>query len=752
MKYNSSGRIAKKGEPNQRRSLVQWQEKIFTFILKAICIAALPPLIKSDISAVKDQLWVNLAAYNLSYLIWCLLIIVKKIPFKVRAWAGMGVLCSLGILSIFSIGPLGSGLIWLYSTTIFATLVLGMRAGVSIMLGQSFCLAVCYYLLQTREDFWTRFIVLTPDSWATTSITLVFLNIVSVLAMGRLIKGLALSLEESEKMGAKLKDATKKLERQISRNDETIQSLKESEERWHFALDGAGDGVWDWDVSNDRVFFSPQWKHIFGYKDEEVRENINLWFDRIMPEDREPFDRVLDQVFNESGSGAFKTQHRIVCGDKTIKWVLSRGMIVQRSEDGTSPVRIIGTHTDITAMKDLENKQREYESRFQQSYKMEAIGTLAGGIAHDFNNLLFPIIGNAELLRADTDNGDSSTRHCLDQIYQSAIRAKELVQQILTFSRHEETAYRPIIIQPIVKETVKMLRSTIPKHIDIRQVIDPDCQAVNADATQIHQIIMNLVTNAYHAIGNAPGELSIQLSTCQIEKPDSAFMSMAPGKFVCLSVFDTGGGIAPENQKKIFDPFFTSKEKGRGTGMGLAVVHGIVKKMNGGISVYSEPGHGSEFKICLPVAENQQIEAKQDEKMSSAFLAGTERILLVDDEKAILSMEKMALEKKGYRVTTQIDPVNALDLFCSTPDEFDLVISDMSMPRMPGHKLAQELLKVRPDIPIIICTGFSENFSLETAVKMGVKDVLHKPVQIKHLLKKIRTLLDNLSSPTIANP
>ena len=380
------------------------------------------------------------------------------------------------------------------------------------------------------------------------------------------------------------------------------------------------------------------------------------------------------------------------------------------------------------------------ESQLQQAQKMESIGTLAGGIAHDFNNILFPIVGYTQMLLEDTPE-DSPTRVSLNQIYTSALRAKSLVKQILTFSRQESSELMLMKMQPIVKEALKLIRSTIPTTIEIIQDIHPDCGVIKADPTQIHQIIMNLATNAYHAMEETGGEIKVRLKEIELGEYDILRPDMNPGIYACLTIADTGRGMDKELTQKIFDPFFTTKEKGKGTGMGLSVVHGIVTNMNGAIQVYSEPGEGTQLHVYLPVEKNFSEEQVIHSKIE--IQGGTEQILLVDDEEAILSMEKRMLERLGYQVTSRTSSIEALEVFRDSPDKFDIVITDKQMPNMPGDKLSAELIKIRPDIPVLLCTGFSEKMSEERAASLGIKGFLWKPIVMKDLAQKIREVLDN---------
>ncbi|OQY11580.1 MAG: hypothetical protein B6I31_04640 [Desulfobacteraceae bacterium 4572_19] len=400
--------------------------------------------------------------------------------------------------------------------------------------------------------------------------------------------------------------------------------------------------------------------------------------------------------------------------------------------DNECPVKVLGVIHDIT-------EQRKIEDRLKQSQKMESIGTLAGGIAHDFNNILFPITGHAELLLEDIPQ-DSPFRDSINQIYTSAMRAGELVKQILTFSRQDTNGLEVMKMQPIIKEALKFIRSTIPTTIEIKQNINPDCGVVKADPTKIHQIIMNLATNSYHAMEDTGGTLTVSLRKIKLGQLDLIGHDMKSGDYICLTVADTGVGMDKVLIDKIFDPFFTTKKKDKGTGMGLSVVHGIVKNMNGVIKVYSEPGQGTEFHVYLPMEKSSS--EKQVTNLKMEIQGGTEHILLTDDEESILIMIKKMLERLGYKVTSYTNSIEALDSFRVAPEKFDMVITDMQMPNMTGDKFAAELIKIRPDIPILLCTGFSETMSEEKAISLGINGFLLKPMIMKDLSQKIREVLD----------
>ncbi|MEE8431932.1 MAG: PAS domain-containing protein, partial [Candidatus Desulfatibia sp.] len=394
---------------------------------------------------------------------------------------------------------------------------------------------------------------------------------------------------------------------------------------------------------------------------------------------------------------------------------------------------------DITERRQAEKEKAKLQDRLQQAQKMESIGMLAGGIAHDFNNILFPIIGFAEMALEDTSEG-SSLRHSINEILHGAKRAGDLVKQILTFSRQADQELKPLQVHFVIKEVLKLMRSSLPSTIKIKQYLKKDCGFVIADPTQIHQIAMNLMTNAYQAMEDEGGKLEVTLKEVELGLDDLTDPSMTPGAYVCLIVSDTGPGMDQSVISRIFEPYFTTKENGKGTGLGLAVVHGIVKSYKGDIRVYSEPGKGTAFHVYLPAIKSQ-VETEEADA-AATVLKGTERILLVDDEETIVRMETQMLERLGYDVTERTSSIEALEAFRAAPDKFDLVITDMTMPNMTGVQLSQKLLEIRPDIPIIICTGFSTKIDDEKAKVAGIRGYVMKPVVMRELAKKIREVLD----------
>ena len=417
-------------------------------------------------------------------------------------------------------------------------------------------------------------------------------------------------------------------------------------------------------------------------------------------------------------------------------------LFIARSFKQSEETFIIGTGIELTEQKQAEAEKEKLEAMLHQSQKMEAIGTLAGGIAHDFNNILGAILGYAELVKTKL-SPDHPAMDMQNQIINAAIRAKDLVQQILLFSRQSKQEMKPLQPEVVIKEAIDLIRSTIPATIEIKQEIPQGLGAILADSTHIHQIIMNLCTNAYHAMREKGGVIGIRLSEKTILNDDYLFsdLTLTPGCYLFLEISDTGHGMDKATLEKVFDPYFTTKKTGEGTGLGLSVVHGIVKNCSGELKIYSEPGRGTTVHIYFPKLKD--YDHNPADFQETRLKTGTERILLVDDDPAILDMLKQSIETLGYQVTAFQSSRQALDEFRNAPTNYDLVVTDMTMPEMTGFELSKQILKQNPCMPIVLCTGYSELITKEKAEAIGIKGFIMKPALLGVLAGTIREVLDS---------
>ncbi len=476
-------------------------------------------------------------------------------------------------------------------------------------------------------------------------------------------------------------------------------------------------------MANDSVY------DVYGYRpDEIVGQHASI----LTPDDEKSWQQsiaLIDEVF-EKRLVRSRLATRIRKDGRIIE--VETSVALQENADG-GPMAAISSSRDISDRKRLEEQIR-------QAHKMEAIGTLAGGIAHDFNNILGAIIGFTELsLHLPAD--DAMMKDNLSQVLKASERAKELVKQILVFSRAGTAEPRPVQMHLVIREALGLLRSLIPATIDIQTDVAAARDIVIADATQLQQIVMNLCANAGHAMRLNGGVLTLKLSAVDIDAMTAvAYADLPPGPYVQLSVKDTGTGIHEDIAARIFEPFFTTKPVGEGTGMGLAVVHGIVKSLKGDIKMYSEPGRGTVFHVLLPRAE--ETAGHDDDLPARSAPRGDERVLLVDDEPALRDVGSNILASLGYRVTTAANAAEALELFGKDPAAFDVVITDQTMPGLTGYELAQRLMSLRADIPVILCTGYSDTVTADAAMAGGVRAFIMKPLNRLSLAETLRSAFD----------
>jgi len=499
------------------------------------------------------------------------------------------------------------------------------------------------------------------------------------------------------------------------------------------AIEHSGDIIIITDIKGNIQYVNPAFTVITGYQRDEVIGRTPALFK----------SGKHDEIF-------YKNLWHTITEGKV--WT---GHFINRKKDGTfyeveasiSPIRDKeGYITNYVAVKRDVTDKIKLEKQLSQVQKMEALGTLAGGIAHDFNNILSGIIGYTELSINEVTSG-TDVHMFLKQVLKASLRARELVKQILTFSRQTEQERKPLEINLIVKEVLKLLRPSLPSNIEIRENIQYTSGKILADPTQVHQVLMNLCTNAFHAMKEHGGILEIILTDIHIDTDNiDLYKDLKQGHYIKLSVCDTGHGMTREILERIFDPYFTTKGQGEGTGLGLSVVHGIIKSYNGEIKVFSEPGKGSTFDVYLPEITAEAVE----EEILEPVQGGKEKILIVDDDEDLAIMLQSILNRQGYEVIVSTDGLEALNIFRANPD-IDLVITDQAMPNITGTQLAQEIYSISPSVPVILCTGFTEELNIEKVTYPGIKKFFIKPFTIRNIAEGIREVFydmgDKKSSP-----
>lgn len=529
-----------------------------------------------------------------------------------------------------------------------------------------------------------------------------------------------------------VKSRTEHLEREIVERRQVEEALEISRSRYQSLVDNLPIGVNLMDL-NYRIIMSNETMGRWFSKDQNLM--VGQYCFREFEKRDEPCSHCPGTISMKTGKLAI-VETEGIRDDGSRFPVRIRTVPVGPSGSATGFIELVEDMTDI---KKAREEKAKLEQQLLQTQKMEAIGTLAGGIAHDFNNILTPIIGYTEMARM-LAKSDPMLSTYLENVSEAARQATNLVRQILTFSRKGEQQKMPLQISLIVKEALKLLRSSIPTTIEIRQVIATQA-LVLADPIQIHQIMINLCTNAYHAMEQTGGVLAVSLRDMDLEPGQAMGDEIVPGRYVILEVSDTGCGMGEETKEKIFEPYFTTKEQGKGTGLGLAVVHGIVKDHLGHITVDSEPGRGATFRIFLPAAEGVIIGTPLQEEVRAASTERHERILFVDDEEHICTMTKEYLSSYGYAVEVCNNGRDALFVIEQDPKAYDLLITDMTMPGMNGKDLSRKVLALRPDLPIILCTGYSTLIDREETARLGIREYVEKPVELSDLLSRIKNLL-----------
>lgn len=513
-----------------------------------------------------------------------------------------------------------------------------------------------------------------------------------------------------------------------------IYLLKDAEAKYRGMFENAVEGIYQSTPDGQFLAVNTALARMYGYeRPEELLSQVSDIQSQIYvdPTCRERFKQQIDR-----DGFVHDLEYQVRQRNGNVIWISESARAVR---DELGEIRFYeGFIDNITARKEAEAERTRLEKQMVQAQKMDAVGTLAGGMAHDFNNILCAILGYTELSLFDP-KVEGRTRENLQSVFKSAQRAQDLIKRILTFSRPKETERRPLKLSVVIQEAVKLLNATLPSSIKISVSIKTDNDVVMADATEMHQIIMNLGTNAGHAIKSNGGKLEYVLELTHLDAPQAAALSLKPGSFVHLTVRDNGHGMSREILDKIFEPFFTTKAPGRGTGLGLTLVQKIVARTDGQISVESDPGKGTSFHIYLPHSAEP---LPADESEHKVLPGQNERILVIDDEIPVLSMMQQRLRLMGYRVVTRADSVEALRTLRAEPAKFDLVITDHTMPSMLGAELAEQVGNLRPDLPVILMTGLNQPPNLSVSRYAAKRAVFQKPIDFVELSHRLRYFLD----------
>lgn len=525
------------------------------------------------------------------------------------------------------------------------------------------------------------------------------------------------------------------LDRELNRR---TRELAQSEERFHLAVSGSDAGLWDWNLLTGDIFLSPRYKRLLGYEDGEFPSQLAAVRNATHADDRVRVAAGIKAHLEHRTP--YDAEYRMVLKSGEHRWFHARG---QALWDATGkPHRMVGWILDVTERRRVEEEQRRLEAQLRQSQKMEAVGQLSGGIAHDFNNILTGILAYAAVAGEELAPGHPA-RESVSQIELAARRAVALVRRILTFSRNQPFDRQPMKLRPVVTEVAALLRASLPAMIAIKTELAEDAPVVMADANQIHQALMNLATNAAHAMAaQSTGELAIRLDAVVLEEghPLPA-PELKAGRYARLTVRDTGSGMDQATLERIFEPFFTTKPQSEGTGLGLAVVHGIMKNHQGAVTVSSRPGEGATFQIYLPAV---RIAARESERVPVMPHRGNgENILYVDDEEVLVFLSKRMLTRLGYQVTGFTHPAAALEAFTARPHDFQVLVSDCSMPQMSGFDLAAAVLKIQPSLPVILASGCIRQQDVETAARIGIRHLLLKPATVTELGARLHEVLSD---------
>ena len=722
-----------------------WRDKILQVILVAGLIIAFFALIPAAIMAAKEEVWLVFFLDIGMYVAGIFILVSRRLDFRFRAITTVLLIYIIGFYIICLFGLLSGGAFCLFTFSVLAGLLLGLRAATLALFVNGVTLVSFGWL--HIYGTWGQNLPFFPTilrgwvAWA----TFMLMNVISSFSAASMIGGMQYMAEKEQAANRDLRAERHKLVREIEEREKAETALRESESRYRLLAENVTDVIWTYSLEEERItYVSPSVFAAMGFTPEEVMEQS--FHDILTPVSAAiAFKAIAAGLERDSQPGISLRRSRTLelqqkNKNGSITWAEVTTSFI-RDENGKA-MGLVGVARNIEARKTAEEERVRLEQRLQEVQKMEAIGTLTGGVAHDFNNILGVMLGHADLLLYDSDQSKSNYFNLME-IKKAGLRARDIISQLLRYSRKEGRILTPLDIVPVVRDSLSLLRSTLSSKVTVHADIIENKAVVMADATQLNQAITNLCINASQAMESTGGMLEVSLKITILENGDPKLApDMGGGKFVQLIISDTGPGISPEHLDRIFDPYFTTKEVGEGSGLGLAVVQGIVKNHGGLIFVDSSPGHGTAFTLYFPLSQKDLPEVGHREE-SPDLPYGTESILFVDDEDSMVGMATHMLGRLGYKVTAYTSPMNALSTFQDNPEAFDLVMTDMSMPEMSGVDFYNKVRKVDQNIPVIICTGHSTQINQKKALALGMAAYITKPMSMFGIAEVLRKVLDN---------
>lgn len=723
------------------------RDRIVRILLLSSVIIGFIAVVPSVWLSFKEKL-IHIAIFDIiAYLFVVYAYFSKALSYRFRAISFTFLILLVGIVLFVVIGPYGAGPVWLFAFPVVSGVLLGKRAAsIALCITTVTLIGIGLALYFNVILSWSDAAKIPIAAWIVISANFVFLTFLATISLTTLLNGLQSAFFHERQLRKtlsvnqeKLQSANAELQLEDRQKRLALEKLNESENRYRKLFNEAPVMYVITENQNGRPIIrdvNNQFLSKLGYKKSEVMNNPLADF----YSDESKKALIEDGGYARALQGEFISEERMLLTRDGAHLDTMLNEVPELDDQG----QVIGTRAmfvDICLRKQAEDHARMLEVNLHRSQRIEAIGTLAGGIAHDFNNILTAVLGYSEICLLQVPATDP-IHDKIKAIYDAGGRARDLVKQILTFSRHTEQAMTSIQIGPLIKEVLKLLRASLPATIELQQNIQNQLPGIMADSTQIHQVMMNLCTNAAHAMEKNGGILQVFVDQIEFTfKNVESVLELSPGEYVRIRVADTGYGIPQDILPRIFEPYFTTKEKGEGTGLGLAVVHGIVKSYKGAIHVTSEPGKGATFQIYLP-AIKKEANAPSVHSGIEFLPEGKEHILLLDDEQMVLDMTTIMLKKLGYRITAFNRGDEALSRFQKEPNAFDLLLLDMTLPKNNGDQLAAQMRQIRPSIPVILYSGYSKRLISQDAGALGVDAILMKPFKQAELAKAVRSVLD----------